>query len=144
MKKLLFFALAIAVVFMLSGCAGYTWVKKTPEQIEDVKVAKVVEKKAKEVGKERKDKTLQMILDELLKNGEEVDRDVHARTWVVPDGKGSYKEVSYSWERLVVKSNDSDDYHAIIFEFGVLRNIEPVDDVADAKKKFKPYGGWKK
>lgn len=145
MRKLALIVLAIAVVFMLTSCGGYKWVKQaTPT--EDVKTAVAVEKEA-EVAKgekgTKKDQTLLNIMDELMDEGETVDRGVHGRTWIIPDGKGGYKEVSYSWERLVIKSKDGNDYHAIIFEFGQLRKIEPVKDVEDAKKRFKPYGGWK-
>ena len=143
MKKLASVLLAIAFVFTLSSCAGYEFVKKNPEQVEDVETAKVIEAKAKDAKKEKKDKTLHNMMEEIMSDGETIDRDVHGRVWIVPDGKGGYKEIIYSWERVVVEDNDSDDIHAIIFEFGQLRKVEPVDSLEDAKERFKPYGGWK-
>lgn len=144
MKRLALIVLAIAIVFMLTSC-GYKLVKQaTPA--EDMKTAVAVEREAEVAKAEKeakKDQTLLDIMDELMDEGETVDRGVYGRTWIIPDGKGGYKDVSYSWERLVIKSNDGNDHHAIIFEFGQLRKIEPVEDIDDAKERFKPYGGWK-
>lgn len=142
-KKLMLIFLAIAVVFMLSSCTGgYKWVKQA-SPAEDAEIAAAVEEEAKDVKKVKKDKTLQKIMEEVMADGEEIDRDVYGRVWIVPDGKGGYKKVSYSWERIVVKDDNGNDYHAIIFEFGQLRKVEPVNNLEDAKKRFQPYGGWK-
>ena len=137
MKNLI---IVMLMVVILSGC-GYKFVKK--EEVTNP-TKPIIEEQTKEdeqtqdgttfTVKVSNDRTMRSILQEILSNGELINKDVHARRF------GDYE---YSWEMWLIKENRTGDYHSAIIENGILIDISPVNDLEDARKRFKPYGGWK-
>lgn len=131
MKKLIISILAIMLVF---GC-GYRIVKKDNSKDVDSKTmtnSKTMTKTMTvKVGETR---TMHSILEEILMNGTIIDKDVYAR---------NFGEYAYSYELWVIEE-EGKDFHAVVIENGKLMDISPVNSLEDARKKFKPYGGWKK
>lgn len=128
-------AIIVLLVLALSftGC-GYKIVKKSPEPTADKPAASEL------VVKTGKSRTNMVILQELLSNGDIIDKDVYSHSWLVPNGT-SYDEVTYTWEMWVIQTGE--DFHAAIFEYGRLVDIEPVKSLEHARSAFKPYGGWR-
>lgn len=125
----------------LFGCFGYSITKNTPPP-EPVEKAVVFEKAAAaeepeedviiiKMGKKR---SLRTVLNEMLAEGELVDKDTYGRV---------FGEYEYTWELWIIEE-DGGGFQAAIIEDGILIEIEPVDSPEDARKKHKPYGGWKK
>ena len=79
-------------------------------------------------------RTLRNILDDMLTSGELVNKDIHGR---------KFGEHDYTWEMLVIREQTGD-VQAAVIEDGVLILIAPVNDLEQARSKYKPYGGWKK
>lgn len=134
--RVLFIALACVMALTFTSC-GYKVVKKNAEPEVAAPAGDTL------VVKMGKDRTNMVILQELLSNGEIINKDVHSHSWLAWSAKEQkYIEVDYNWEMWVIKTGE--DYHAAIFEFGRLVDIEPVKDLEDARIRFKPYGGWDK
>ena len=133
MKTLTTIILIPLVILSLTSC-GFRLVKNTPEpeavviepilDLEEVYVKIPVAKK----------RTLRAILDDMLASGELLDKDIHGR---------KFGEHDYTWEMLVIREQTGDVQVAII-EDGVLILIAPVNDLEQARSRYKPYGGWKK
>lgn len=133
--------MAIAVLLILAlaftGC-GWKITKKTPVDESPAVAAQADDTITIKMGKNR---TNMVILEELIARGEVIDKDVYSHSWLVWSAKEQkYVEVNYNWEMWVIQTGK--DFHAAIFEFGRLVDIEPVKDLEEARSKFKPYGGW--
>lgn len=144
MKKLISVVICLFVSLTLSGCIlGYKFTKDAPPP-EPVPVAAGVAKKPVVVVEEAdediiiikmgKKRGLRAVLNELLADGELFDKDVYGRL---------FGEYEYTWELLLIKGENGD-FQAATIENGILIEIEPVKDMEDARKKYKPYGGWRK
>jgi hypothetical protein len=142
MKKTVFVIVLMAMALMLSSCGKNLFTK--PEPIQPIQPKQEIQKEEK-IEKEKTIKenivvvkmddarTMRSILQEILANGELVDKDIHAKRF------GSYE---YTWEMWIIKENTGD-FHVAIIENGTLINISPANDLEDARRKFEPYGGWK-
>jgi hypothetical protein len=142
MKTIIVILLSIALIVSFSGC-GYRIVKtdSQPEAVvlqnESKPEAVVLRNESKptemtvKIGGNRK---MPSILEEILVNGEIIDKDVYAR---------NFGEYEYSWERWIIKERTGD-YHVVVIENGKLKDIAPINDFEDARRKFQPYGGWEK
>lgn len=124
------------IALALSSC-GYRITKKTPEPEPAAQAEVAAEVEVDDdviILKMGRKRGLQAVFDELSKTGALLDRDIHGRLF------GKYE---YTWELVVIR-DPTDGVHAIVIEDGVVVLIEPVKSLEAARKKFKPYGGWKK
>ncbi len=129
MKTLTTIILIPLVILSLTSC-GFRFTKDTPEP-----EAAVIEQEAIYVKIPVAEKrTLRNILDDMLASGELVNKDIHGR---------KFGEHDYTWEMLVIREQTGD-VQAAVIEDGVLILIAPVNDLEQARSKYKPYGGWKK
>ncbi len=118
-------SMILLVGIMFSGCGGYKLVKHSKEAVVDTANTFTVK-----IGENR---NMSSILNDIMGNGELVNKDVHARNF------GGYE---YTWEMWLIKEATGD-FHAVIIENGTLQDISPVNNLEDAQARFKPYGGWK-
>jgi hypothetical protein len=140
MKNLTTIILISLIILSLTSC-GYKIVKDTPEPVAEVALAEPVQVLEPTPENEvyvkipvAKKRTLRVILDEMLSNGELLNKDVHGR---------KFGDFDYTWELLVIRESTGD-VQAAVIENGELILIEPVKDLEQARSKYKPYGGWKK
>lgn len=131
MKKTALYLFLLVGVFVLCSC-GYKVIKK-PEPIKPVPVQETKDDRTFTV-KISSERSMDKIMQEMLSNGELLDKDVHARRF------GDYE---YRWEMWLIKEKTGD-HHAIIIENGILMDISPVNSMEEARHQFKPYGGWQK
>lgn len=148
MKRIAFVIVLLVMALALSGCVKDQFVKQEQPQIIKQEQPQIEKKqpeaekpKNNEAEKPKKEKkkpvaytrTMRIILQEILANGELIDKDIYAKRF------GTYE---YTWEMWIIKENTGD-FHAAVIENGILISITPVDDLEDARRKFVPYGGWR-
>lgn len=133
LRMCLVIIVAFGFMLGLTSC-GYKLIKKSDQPVQlIIENPKPLEKNQVMVtiGEGR---TLNIILNELLANGQIVDRDIFAR---------DFGGCEYTWEKWIIKDRGGD-FHAIIYENGKLTDISPAADLEEAHSKFKPYTGWRK
>jgi hypothetical protein len=130
MKTLTTVILIPLMILSLTSCGFSRFAKDTPkpeaavvEQDQAIYVKIPVAQK----------RTLRTILDDMLASGELVNKDIHGR---------KFGDHDYTWEMLVIREQTGD-VQAAVIEDGELILIAPVNDLEQARSKYKPYGGWK-
>lgn len=132
--------LLISGLFLIS-CGDLSFFKK-PENIQQPTQPTVEENKQEEIVVKLGNKRTEMIiLQELLSQGEIIDRDVHVRKTFKNNQDGSYEPVTTSTEYWIIQTGE--DFHLAVFEQGILVRIEPAKNLETAHKMVKPYGKFK-
>ena len=132
MKTLTTVILIPLMILSLTSCGFSRFAKDTPES--EMAVTEEVQTQEIYVKIPVKKRTLRTILDDMLTSGELVNKDIHGR---------KFGEHDYTWEMLVIREQTGD-FQAAVIEDGELILIVPVNDLEQARSKYKPYGGWKK
>lgn len=130
MKRMLYVIVLLTMALVFSGCGKNFFTKETP-----IQPVQEEQKQDKDtfIIKVDNDRTMRIILQEILANGELVDKDIYVKR---------FGEYEYTWERWVIREGTGD-FHVAIIENGILINISPANDIEDARRRFEPYGGWR-